>query len=436
MLYQWYEAQRRMLEPLSQWSDSAAAAMGAPAALWTDMVPAYANLQRTAFAGWSVLGVPTPDDWMKQISAGLDLFSRVTKTYDRPTFAIKQVTIKGEPVAVSEAVALKLPFCNLLHFAKATKKKSTEPAVVIFAPLSGHYATLLRDTAKSMLQDHEVYITDWQNARDIPLANGAFSFDDYVTYVQNFLQFVAQQHGEVHAVSVCQPTVPVLAGVSLLAQSNVKHADGLPKSLTLMGGPIDTRRNPTQVNSFAAKHSPMWFESNVIHRVPANYQGYMRRVYPGFLQLAGFMALNPDRHMQSHKDYFKHLVQGDGDSAEAHRKFYDEYNAVMDLPAEYYLDTIARVFHEFRLPRGVLEVGGALVEPSAIESTALLTIEGELDDISGSGQTEAAQGLCSGIKAAHKKHHEAPGVGHYGIFSGRKWREQIYPVVKDFIAKH
>jgi poly(3-hydroxybutyrate) depolymerase len=258
---------------------------------------------------------------------------------------------------------------------------------------------------------------------------GPFHFDDYVRYVREFIRDVGP---DVHAISVCQPTVPVLAGVSLMA------ADGerLPKSLTMMGGPIDTRRSPTAVNTFA-RHRPLsWFESKVIQRVPMRYPGFMRRVYPGFLQFAGFVAMNPDRHMESHVQYYHHLVEGDGESADAHRRFYDEYNAVMDLPAEYYLETVERVFQRHALPKGEMMVAGQRVRPELIKGTALFTIEGELDDISGNGQTEAAQGLTKGIPARDKQHFEAKGVGHYGIFSGRKYREMIYPRIRDFIAKH
>jgi poly(3-hydroxybutyrate) depolymerase len=287
----------------------------------------------------------------------------------------------------------------------------------------------LRDTVRTMLADHDVWVTDWKDAKEIPISVGPFHFDDYVAYVRDFVRHLG---AEAHAISVCQPTVPVLAGVSLMAASG----EDVPRTLTMMGGPIDTRRSPTAVNTFA-KHRPLsWFEAKVIQRVPMRYPGFMRRVYPGFLQFTGFVAMNPDRHMESHVQYYHHLVQGDGESADAHRRFYDEYNAVMDLPAEYYLETVDRVFQRHLLPQGKLTVAGEHVRPEAIKGAALFTIEGELDDISGNGQTEAAHLLCLNIPRERREHYVAPGVGHYGIFSGRRWREMIFPRVRDFIAKN
>jgi len=304
-----------------------------------------------------------------------------------------------------------------------------QPKVLVFAPLSGHFATLLRDTVRTLLQDHDVWVTDWIDAKEVPISAGPFHFDDYVRYVREFIAHVGP---DCHSISVCQPTVPVLAAVSLMAAAG----DPIPRTLTMMGGPIDTRRSPTAVNTFA-EHRPLsWFEAKVIQRVPMRYPGFMRRVYPGFLQFAGFVAMNPDRHMDSHVQYYHHLVKGDGESAEQHRRFYDEYNAVMDLPAEYYLETIERVFQKHLLPHGKLVVGGERVRPELIKGTGLFTIEGELDDISGNGQTEAAQGLCKGIPERDRQHFLAKGVGHYGIFSGRKYREIIYPRIREFIASH
>jgi poly(3-hydroxybutyrate) depolymerase len=328
---------------------------------------------------------------------------------------------------VREVVDTQRDFCRLLHFVKDGAPK--QPKVLVFAPLSGHFATLLRDTVRTLLADHDVYVTDWIDAKEVPLSRGPFHFDDYVRYVREFAGHLGP---DVHAISVCQPTVPVLAAVSLMAAAG----EAIPRTLTMMGGPIDTRRSPTAVNTFA-KHRPMsWFESKVIQRVPMRYPGFMRRVYPGFLQFAGFVAMNPDRHMDSHVQYYHHLVEGDGESAEAHRRFYDEYNAVMDLPAEYYLETVERVFQKHLLPEGKLIVAGERVRPELIRDTALFTIEGELDDISGHGQTEAAQTLCKGLPDKAKQHFEAKGVGHYGIFSGRKYREIVYPRIREFIAKH
>jgi poly(3-hydroxybutyrate) depolymerase len=402
MLYQLYDWQRAALEP------------------WRLM----------AQAGNELYGHPdSPLSYLpgsRNVAAAFDLMTRLTQRYERPAFGIKSVRSDGVDYAVSEVYDVEKPFCRLLHFRKVGAP--AQPKVIVFAPLSGHFATLCRDTVRTLLADHDVWITDWIDAKEIPITQGPFHFDDYVAYVREFLTFMGRDS---HAISVCQPTVPVLAAVSLMA------ADGepTPRSLTMMGGPIDTRRSPTEVNNFAKKHTLSWFEAKVIQRVPMRYPGFMRRVYPGFLQFAGFVAMNPDRHMESHVQYYQHLVAGDGESADAHRRFYDEYNAVMDLPAEYYLETVDRVFHEHSLPQGKLVVAGERVRPEAIKSSALFTIEGELDDISGNGQTEAAQGLTKGIPAKDKQHFEAKGVGHYGIFSGRKFRELIYPRIKEFIAR-
>jgi poly(3-hydroxybutyrate) depolymerase len=308
--------------------------------------------------------------------------------------------------------------------------------VLVVAPLSGHYATLLRDTVQALLRDHKVYITDWKNARTVPVSEGEFHLDDYVNYVQAFIRHVQSQYGNCHVISVCQPTVPVLAGISLMAS----RGETTPLTMTMMGGPIDARKSPTAVNNLAMNKSYEWFENNVIYRVPSNFPGAGRRVYPGFLQHTGFVAMNPDRHLSSHYDYFKHLMVGDEASAEAHRKFYDEYNAVLDMPAEYYLETIRTVFQEHQLPAGrwVVPVNGRdmLVTPADISKVALLCIEGELDDISGIGQTSAALDLCSGLPTDRKHYMVAEGAGHYGIFCGRRWRESICPRIGAFIREH
>ena len=301
--------------------------------------------------------------------------------------------------------------------------------MLVVAPLSGHHSTLLRDTVKSLLHDHKVFITDWTDARMVPADAGPFRLDDYVAYVQEFIRHIGPH---AHVMSVCQPTVPVLAAVSLMAS----RGEPTPLTMTMMGGPIDARKSPTAVNNLATDKSYQWFENNVIYRVPQNYPGAGRRVYPGFLQYSGFVAMNPDRHVNSHYDYFLDLVRGDEESAESHRQFYDEYNAVLDMPAEYYLDTIRRVFQEFALVNGTWVVDDQPVRPQDIRRTALLTIEGELDDISGAGQTKAAHDLCSGIPAEHRFHYDVEGAGHYGIFSGRRWREQVYPRVRAFIADY
>jgi len=353
----------------------------------------------------------------KRLAASSDLFLRLTERYEKPQWDI---------AGVQPTVVLEKPFCQLVHFRQAAPKKHK---VLLVAPLSGHHATLLRDTVRSLLPEHEVYATDWVNARLVPLTAGPFHFADYVDYVREWIRFLSP---DVHVVSVCQPTVPVLAAISLMAA----RGDVQPRTMTMMGGPIDARRSPTAVNNLARRKPYSWFEQNLIQRVPAKYPGYMRRVYPGFLQHLGFVAMNPDRHVIAHWDYYHKLIAGDGESAEAHRRFYDEYNAVLDMPAEYYLDTVKTVFQDYALPRGRMYVREELVRPQAIRSPALLTIEGELDDISGNGQTEAAHALCLNIPRERRSHFVAPRVGHYGIFSGRRWREVIFPRVRDFIALH
>ena len=354
----------------------------------------------------------------RRLAASSDLFLRVTERYEKPEWNI--------PGATPEIV-LKKPFCNLVHF-KSTRSNASANArkVLLVAPLSGHYATLLRDTVRTLLAEHDVWISDWVNARLVPITEGPFHLADYVDYVRDWIRMLSP---DVHVISVCQPTVPVLAAVSLMAAKG----DAQPRTMTMMGGPIDARRSPTAVNNLA-RHKPYsWFEQHVIERVPSKYPGYMRRVYPGFLQHLGFVAMNPDRHLSAHIDYYHKLVAGDGDSAEAHRRFYDEYNAVLDMPAEYYLDTVKMVFQDYALPKGRMYMREELVRPQAIREPALLTIEGELDDISGNGQTEAAHQLCLNIPRERRMHYAAPGVGHYGIFSGRRWREMIFPRVRDFI---
>lgn len=368
----------------------------------------------------------------QRMAAGFDLFYRLGKDYEKPEFNLRSVDVGGVDVTIRERVEVDKPFCELRRFKRFSDDTETlqtmlsQPVVLIVAPLSGHYATLLRDTVQSMLGDHKVYITDWKNARLVPLADGEFHLDDYVNYVQEFIRYLQGKYGQCHVVSVCQPTVPVLAAVSLMAS----RGETPPLSMTMMGGPIDARRSPTSVNNLAQNRSFEWFENNVIYRVPEGYPGVGRRVYPGFLQYSGFVAMNPDRHAKSHYDYFKDLIKGDDASAEHHRKFYDEYNAVLDMDADYYLETIATVFQDYKLVHGTWEVRSPedkveLVRPQDIKGSALLTIEGELDDISGSGQTRAAHDLCTGIAADQRRHLEVPGAGHYGIFSGRRWRDRL-----------
>jgi poly(3-hydroxybutyrate) depolymerase len=362
----------------------------------------------------------------RTIAANSELFVRLLRRYPKPEWGIDEVVIDGEVIPVHREVAVARPFCHLLHFRK--EKDLQQPRLLIVAPLSGHYATLLRDTVRTALPDFDVWITDWVDARMVPLADGVFHLDDYIDYVTQFIRHLAP---ELNVMSVCQPTVPVLAAVSLMA---AQDDPALPRTMIMMGGPIDTRRNPTAVNDFAQGRPHSWFADKVIMRVPPNYPGFMRKVYPGFLQHASFLAMNPDRHLDSHWQFYAHLVRGDGESAGAHRSFYDEYNAVLDMPAEYYLDTIRVVFQEFLLPKGKWRVRKEPVRPEAIRTAGLFTIEGELDDISGNGQTEAAHTLCKSIPAGKRRHLLAKGVGHYGIFSGRKFRDMIYPQIREFIT--
>jgi len=409
MLYQLYETQRAMMAPFAEFAS-------ASAKLYTHPL--------SPFSQWPL---------SQRTAAGLDLMHRLAKEYEKPEFAITRVEMDGVAVAIQEQVIVKKPMCRLLRFKRFTdnpvalERMKRQPTVLLVAPLSGHHATLLRETVRSLLQDHKVFVTDWTDARMVPVEEGPFHLDDYIAYVQDFIRYIGP---DVHVISVCQPTVPVLAAISLMASAG----EQTPRTMTMMGGPIDARRSPTAVNNLATNKSIDWFEHNVIHRVPLNYPGAGRRVYPGFLQHTGFVAMNPDRHVSSHYDYFLDLIRGDEDGAEAHRRFYDEYNAVLDMPAEYYLDTIRTVFQEFALVDGTWVVRGQRVRPQDIRDTALMTIEGELDDISGAGQTRAAHDLCVQIPSQSRLHYDVPGAGHYGIFSGRRWREWVYPRIRDFIA--
>ena len=409
MLYQIQEFQRALLQPLTAWAQATAKTFVNP----SNPLSLLPNAPR--------------------IAAGYELLYRLGKEYEKPEFGIKTVKAHGKDVAINEFTVIEKPFCKLIRFKRFSddveviKKLKADPVVLIVAPLSGHYSTLLRDTVRTMLQNHKVYITDWTDARMVPLEDGIFHLDDYVHYVQDFIREIGADN--LHLISVCQPTVPVLGAVSLMASNGEKT----PRSMTMMGGPIDARKSPTMVNSTATNKSFEWFENNVIYTVPPPHPGAGRKVYPGFLQHAGFVAMNPDRHLQSHWDYFLNLVQGDKEDAQAHIEFYDEYNAVLDMDAAYYLETIKTVFQDFALPTGKWMVGGKLVKPQDIKSTALLTVEGELDDISGSGQTRAAHNLCKNIPESKKMHFEAKGAGHYGIFSGRRWREMVYPQISAFI---
>lgn len=364
----------------------------------------------------------------RRIAARFDLLNRISKEYKKPEWHIDEVEINGESVSVTPETVVSKPFCNLVHFKRsASKNPDGDPSVLIVAPISGHHATLLRDTVKRMLTDFDVYITDWVDARIVPVNQGAFDLDENVYYVVSFLHALNKR---VHVVAVCQPSVPVFGAVSLMAQQN----DPLvPLSMTLMGGPIDTKQSPTVVNNLADKHSLAWFETQMIQRVPPRYPGGGRLVYPGFVQLMGFIAMNPRNHMKSYNEYYLDLMRGNEPEADKHRSFYDEYNAVCDLPAEFYLQTIKVVFQDNALAKGTWKVGSHLIDPSAITSTAILTVEGELDDITGVGQTSAALDLTPNLPEDKKKAFIAEGSGHYGIFSGRRWRDNIFPVVAEFI---
>lgn len=388
MLYQLREWQRSMLSPFVE-SSALAAKLFAP-------VPG---------------GRP--------MAAWLELFHRLGKTYDKPTWNLPGVT---------ETVVDEKPFCRLINFRR--EGRGGDPKVLLFAPLSGHYATLLRETVRGLMAEHDVYVTDWANARDVPLSAGRFGLDDYVQYAIDFMHRLGP---EVHVVAVCQPTVPVLAAVSVMS---TLEDPMVPRTMTLIGGPIDPRQSPTQVNTFATERDFSWFENTLIHTVPHGAAGAGRKVYPGFLQHLAFVSMNPDRHRTAHQDFFFDVLTGDQAGAEAHRKFYDEYNAVLDMTAEFYLETVKTVFQDHALPKGQMHVtlDGAAhrVVPADITRTALFTIEGELDDIAGPGQSKAALELCSGIGENNKQHFVVAGAGHYGIFSGSKWREQVLPKLHEF----
>ncbi|KQZ26489.1 esterase [Mesorhizobium sp. Root552] len=369
--------------------------------------------------------------WGRSIAATAELFERTTRHYSKPSFGITSVEVDWKSVPVSEQVVWSRPFCNLIRFNKAMPAgKNPGPKLLIVAPMSGHYATLLRGTVEAMLPHAEVHITDWVDARMVPMAEGSFDLDDYVDYVIDMLHELGP---DTHVMAVCQPSVPVLAAVSLMEARGDAFA---PSTMTLMGGPIDTRSHPTAVNALAKEKGIDWFREHVIMQAPWPAPGFGRFVYPGFLQLSGFMGMNLDRHIIAHKDFFMHLVKHDGDSAEKHREFYDEYLAVMDLTAEFYLQTVDTVFIRHALPKGEMMHRGTPVDPSAIRSTALFTVEGENDDISGIGQTRAAHDLCINIPDGMKAHYMQPAVGHYGVFNGSRFRSEIVPRIVDFIVSH
>ena len=368
----------------------------------------------------------------KSVAAAAELFERSTRRYARPEWRINSTTVGGERVPVHINTIWERPFCRLLHFERAFTQapRRPQPKLLIVAPMSGHYPTLLRGTVETFLPNHDVYITDWRNARSVPVSAGAFDLDDYIDYIISILHLLA---GDVHVIAVCQPSVPVLAAVSLMEADKDPY---VPHSMVLMGGPIDTRINSNSVNKMAENRGLEWFRTHVITKVPFPHPGFMRDVYPGFLQLSGFMSMNLDRHLEAHRELFTNLVKGDGNSAQKHREFYDEYLAVMDLAAEFYLQTVDTVFIRHALPKGEMTHRGRMIDPGMIKRVALLTIEGEHDDISGVGQTEAAHALCSGIPAEDKAHYLQPSVGHYGVFNGSRFRAEIAPRIADFALTH
>ncbi len=409
MLYHLHELHRTLLRPATHLAYAGAGMFSAPGS-WLAWLPGST-----------------------QIAAGYELIYRLGKDFPKPTFEIQVVNVGGAEVPIVEQTVATKPFCRLQRFkryaedANVLARLQRSPVVLVVAPLSGHHATLLRDTVRSLLADHDVYITDWIDARMVALEEGSFGLDDYIAYIREFIRCIGAER--LHVMAVCQATVPVLAAAALMASAGEPG----PRSLTMISGPIDARRNPTQVNELATTRPLSWFERNLVYQVPACHPGVGRRVYPGFLQHAAFVAMNPERHMSSHSELYRQLVQGDQEGAEAHRRFYDEYNAVLDMAAEYYLDCVRIVFQEYLLPRGAWRVGGERVAPEALARPALLTIEGELDDISGLGQTQAAHALCTGIPGDRKHHLTVDGAGHYGTFSGRRWRDFVYPRVREFI---
>ena len=396
-------------------------------------IASLAPMRAAAAGALSLLDLPgnpwRPTPMGRWAAAALDHFEHSTRQFGHPEFGHTHTVIDGAEIAVTEEIALARPWCALRRFRRAAERPC-DPKVLMVAPMSGHFATLLRGTVEAFLPDHDVYVTDWTDARDMPALAPGFGLEDYVDTIMGFLRHLGPA---THVIAVCQPAVPVLAAVSLLS---AEEAEAAPRSMTLIGGPIDTREAPTAVNTFAKQHDLDWFRRSVIHRVPFGRAGFLREVYPGFLQLAGFMAMNLERHRDAYWQMFQHLVDGDGESLAGKRAFYEEYRAVMDMPAEFFLETIQAVFHEHRLPRGKLAHRGEIVDPGAIERTAMLTIEGERDDISGLGQTRAAHKLTTRLPEAMRMHSEQAGVGHYGLFNGRRFRERIAPMIKGFMAAH
>jgi poly(3-hydroxybutyrate) depolymerase len=401
MLYQAYQAHSDIMVPVRNWAGTALQAIGQPLAGALD------------------------NSVLRNLTAVYELTARAGLTHTRPAFGIDRVTVGNREVAVHEQAALTTPFGTLLHFKKDID--TPQPRVLLVAPLSGHFATLLRGTVRTMLPEHDVYITDWHNVRDVALTHGRFGFDEYIEHLIRFLETIGPG---AHAVAVCQPCVAVLVAAAVMAQTGNAAQ---PRSMTLMAGPIDTRVNPTKVNELANSKPISWFEQNLIATVPMRYPGAFRRVYPGFVQLAAFMSMNIERHVKAHRELYDNIANGEHEKAQVTKAFYDEYFAVLDLAAEFYLETVRLVFQEYALPTGTLKYQGELVEPRAIKRTMLLTVEGERDDICAVGQTVAAHDLCTGLRPYLKRHHMQPGVGHYGVFSGNRWNNQIYPLLKNVI---
>lgn len=408
MLYHAYEMTHAAMGPMRTFARMSSQALSNPMNPWSSTYPARAT------------------------AAACEMFVNATKRYGKPSFGIEDVEVMGEIVPVVEEVVSARPFCNLVRFRRDAPLVAArnDPKVLIVAPMSGHFATLLRGTVEAMLPEHEVYITDWIDARDVPLAEGPFDLADYTDYIIDFCELLSRDGERASIMAVCQPGVPVLVAASLMAEDEMPAR---PSSITLMGSPIDTRINQTEPNHLAQSRPLTWFEQNVIVTVPWPNKGVLRRVYPGFLQLSGFMQMNLDRHVDAHMDHYHHLIEGDGDSAAAHRAFYDEYLAVMDLTAEFYLQTVETVFQKHLIPKGEFRHRGRLVDPGKIKDIGLMTVEGEKDDITGRGQTSAAQDLTTGLPSAKKFHYTQPKVGHYGVFNGSRFRRQIQPKIRDFI---
>jgi poly(3-hydroxybutyrate) depolymerase len=401
MLYQLYQAQSDMLAPVRAFAGAAMQGLG-------QLEPFF------------------PDNpALRRVAAGYEFVTRAGLTHDRPPFGIESVKVGRRQVAVTEEPGLVTPFGTLLHFKKDLA--TPQPRVLVVAPLSGHFASLLRNTVRTLLPDNDVYITDWHNARDVCLGDGTFGFHDYTELVIRFMETIGPG---AHMLAVCQPCVSALVATAAMAEDG---NPAVPRSLTLMAGPIDASANPTEVNDLATSRPIEWFERHVIASVPLRYRGRFRRVYPGFLQLAAFVSMNPDRHLKAHASLYDNLISGNDIAADTTKAFYDDYFAVLDLPAEFYLETVQIVFQEYRLARGTLEFRGRPVNPAAIRRTGLLTVEGARDDICSVGQTVAAQDLCTSLKPQLRSHHLQAGVGHYGVFSGSRWEQQIYPVVRRMI---